>query len=184
MLVVDDKEFVRITLKRSLARRFSVVTAADLPEAVAASQTHAFDVAIVDLCLEHSSGLEVIRMLKAAQPDILAVLMSGYFNNSTSIEPKPDGPDITVGKLEEIEQTLDLIETRMKPMLEARRHTGATTTAGPTTTTAAVSLKQATTQHIVRVVAECDGNISQAARRLGVSRATVQRRLRNRQRDS
>ncbi|MGE0548985.1 MAG: response regulator transcription factor, partial [Kofleriaceae bacterium] len=166
----------RITLKRSLARRFSVVTAADLSEAVAASQSQAFDVAIVDLCLEHTSGLEVIRMLKAAQPDILAVLMSGYFNNSTSIEPKPGGPDITVGKLEEIEQTLDLIEARMKPLMEARKHGGGGTSQ--------VSLKQATTQHIVRVVAECDGNISQAARKLGVSRATVQRRLRNRPRDT
>ncbi|MGE0551497.1 MAG: response regulator [Kofleriaceae bacterium] len=57
VLVVDDKEFVRITLKRSLARRFSVVTAADLSEAVAASQSQAFDVAIVDLCLVHTSGL-------------------------------------------------------------------------------------------------------------------------------
>jgi two-component system response regulator RegA len=163
LLVVDDDEVFRTRVVRAFAERgFSARGAHDFDSAVAAAQEDEPDFAVVDLRLAGRSGLEVVRALTAADPEIVIVVMTGYGSIATAVESLKLGATNYLSKPADIDQILEALEG---------------SPADVDRSFAVPSLARVEWEHIQRVLADCGGNISQAARLLGVHRRSLQRKL-------
>jgi two-component system response regulator RegA len=161
VLVVDDDERILGSWKRA-ARERNIVTASDAATARQLANAEKPDLAIVDLRLGNTSGIDLIRELKRDLPDLLVVLCSGYLSVAAAVAAVRAGADIVVFKPITFREILQRIEeSTEEPDLEDT----------PT-------LARAEWEHIMRVLADCNGNVSMAARRLGIYRSSLQRRLR------
>ena len=79
LLVVDDEESMRYFLTRSLRReRYEVEAAASGEEALELAAGGRFDLALLDLRLPGMDGMEVLAALKARDPDIRVIVMTGF----------------------------------------------------------------------------------------------------------
>jgi two-component system response regulator RegA len=161
VLAVDQDEQILGSWARA-ARDRNIVTAVDAVTARQLASTQRPDLAIVDLRLGNTSGIDLIRALKRDVPDLLAVLCSGYLSVAAAVAAVRAGADIVVFKPITFSEILQRIEESIEaPDLEDT----------PT-------LARAEWEHIMRVLADCNGNVSMAARRLGIYRNSLQRRLR------
>jgi DNA-binding response OmpR family regulator len=87
VLVIDDDELVRATLKRTLRDKHEVVTAPDGRNGVSAFETERPDLVITDIIMPEQGGLETIREIRRRAPDAKIIAMSGgsRFGNSDSL---------------------------------------------------------------------------------------------------
>ena len=80
ILVVDDEPDMLWSLNQILSyANYTVVTASNGGEALNYLRKHAFAVAIVDVKLPDMDGLQLATMLKAITPELVIVLISGYY---------------------------------------------------------------------------------------------------------
>jgi two-component system response regulator RegA len=164
ILVVDDDPVFSETLARALSRRGQKVTVAMDGEAALAPQEKSFDAAVLDLRLSTDSGLRLITPLIAAHPGIRILLLTGYASIATAVEaiklgavhylPKPAGVDDILQALGRCEGDPDAPAPE-EPM----------------------SVDRLEWEHIQKVLAENDGNLSATARALKMHRRTLQRKL-------
>jgi len=164
ILVVDDDETLLNVWKRSIGRDRNVVTATDAATARQLSRSQPFDLAIIDLRLGNTSGIELIRQLKSEHSNAKVVLYSGYLSVSAAVAGIRAGADIAVFKPITFKEILTKLEENPAEDVPDLEET-------PT-------LARAEWEHIMRVLADCNGNVSMAARRLGIYRSSLQRRLR------
>ena len=78
VLLVDDEEIIRTTVGVFLRESgYETIEAADAEEAKKWVDQRSLDVAIVDINLESSTGLEVARHIRERQPDVRTILITG-----------------------------------------------------------------------------------------------------------
>jgi two-component system response regulator RegA len=165
LIIEDDAAFAR-TLGRSFERRqYRVLVAAGYDEARALLEQHSPQYAVVDLKLAGPmSGLACVQMLHAHDPAMLIVVLTGFASIGTAVEAVKLGACQYLAK----PSNTDDIEA-------AFGHVGGSTdlplTERPT------SIKTLEWERIHAVLAETDFNISEAARRLGMHRRTLARKL-------
>lgn len=160
VLVVDQDERILGSWTRA-ARDRNLVTAVDAVAARQLASTQRPDLAIVELRLGNTSGIDLIRDIKRELPDLTAVLCSGHLSVAAAVAAIRAGADIVVFKPITFREILDRVrEHNEEPDVEG----------SPT-------LARAEWEHIMRVLADCNGNVSMAARRLGIYRSSLQRRL-------
>ena len=163
-LLVDDDELYLRTLQRSLQKRgFATVLASSAAAAVAAAQTHRPAFALIDLRLGQDSGLVLIEPLKAAREDMRILLVTGYASIATAVEAIKRGADNYLTK----PVTADAIVRALQDELE--------NDSPPENTM--VPLARVEWEHIQQALSETQGNISAAARLLGMHRRSLQRKL-------
>ena len=162
VLVVDDDERTLTALARSLGHHRTVFTTSTLVGAAAIARRERPEVAIVDLRLGDESGLELVRALKAAYPDMTLALMSGYLSVDATVMAVKAGADVVMAKPLTGRDILKRLDRGPPEDVDQ----GATPT-----------LAQAESEHIARVMNDTNGNVSEAARRLGIYRSSLQRRL-------
>lgn len=165
LLVEDDEAFAR-TLGRSFERRgYKVLFAQNVDDASAVLVDHSPGYAVVDLKLKgNSSGLACVQMLHQHDPDMLIVVLTGFASINTAVEAIKLGAIQYLAKpsnTDDIEAAFDHVA-------------GATEIEVTNRTT---SVKTLEWEHIHAVLAETDFNISEAARRLGMHRRTLARKL-------
>lgn len=161
-LLVDDDAVFRDTLAHALTRRgFEVRVAGSRAEALAVCESFSPERAVLDLRMPGGSGLELLRELKALDPHTQVVLLSGFGTIPTAIDA------IKLGALNFLTKPLEPGE-----LLAAFGDTPA-----PPGTEALPSLDRVEWEYVQRALAECEGNVSEAARRLGLHRRTLQRKL-------
>jgi two-component system response regulator RegA len=163
VLAVDDDETLLAALARSLGRDRTILTATTPAAARALAKSKRPDLAIVDMRLGRESGIELVRNLKSDSPNTVIALVSGYLSVESTVAAVRAGADVILCKPVTAREILRRVERGM-PDEPDRRET-------PT-------LARAESEHIARVMADCHGNISEAARRLGIYRSSLQRRLR------
>src|SRR5688572_21374904 len=78
MLVVDDEEGPRQSLKVLFKEEFNVLLAEDGPAGIALAQAHPIDVAVLDIRMAGMSGIEVLERLKFVDPAIEVVMMTAF----------------------------------------------------------------------------------------------------------
>jgi two-component system response regulator RegA len=164
VLVVDDDEHLLASWRRTISRERTCATASDADTARLLAGRHAFDLAIIDMKLGAGSGIELIKQLKHDHPDGVIVLCSGYLSVAAAVAGVQAGADHVVFKpitFREILHTIEKHEQGQPPDLDDT----------PT-------LARAEWEHISRVLTDCNGNVSMAARKLGIYRSSLQRRLR------
>jgi len=164
LLLVDDDATLRERLARAMRERgYQVVTAAGGAEALARARQVRPAMAVVDLRMPGLSGIEVLEALRALDPGMRVLMLTGYGSIATAVEATRRG---AVGYLP---KPVDADE-----ILGALEGPGAESPARPTETP---SLARTEWEHIQRVLADCGGNVSEAARRLGIHRRSLQRKL-------
>jgi two-component system response regulator RegA len=170
ILLIDDDAVFRGRLARAFQDRgFDVRTAGDVEQGVAAARSESPELAVVDLRMPGRSGLEAVRELKAVDPTTLVLVLTGYGSISTAVDAVRLGATNYLPKPADADEILAAFE---RPAGEAGP--GATAGAAPIE---APSLARAEWEHIHRVLSDCAGNISEAARRLGIHRRSLQRKL-------
>ncbi|MBM3807723.1 MAG: response regulator [Acidimicrobiia bacterium] len=164
VLVVEDDERFRERLARALgARGCDVRAAASRDEALAAAREESPELAVVDLKLPDGSGLDVVKGLLSIDPTTKVVILTGYGSIATALESVKLGAVNYLTKPVDADQVLAAFDGR--PV------------AADAAPVAVPSLARVEWEHIQRVLADCDGNVSQAARLLGIHRRSLQRKL-------
>ncbi len=168
VLVVDDDEVFRERLVAALVRRgHDARGAADGESALALARTDSPEWAIVDLRLDGvMDGLAIVRGLAAIDPATSIVVLTGYGSIATAVEALRSGARDYLTKPADVDRILAALEGR-----------GGEATASDAAPSAVPSLARVEWEHIQRVLADCGGNVSQAARLLGVHRRSLQRKL-------
>lgn len=166
-LLLEDDDVFRMRLSRALeARGVRMVPVASFGQARAAWAGETFDAAIVDLRLPDGDGLEAVREFHAAQPDPPVVVLTGFGSIATALEA------VRCGARDYLTKPAD--PDRILCALRGERPDRTSTKEVPAETP---SLDRVEWEHIQRILSDCDGNISQAARLLGLDRRTLQRKL-------
>ena len=162
-LLIDDDALYLRALQRSLERRgVAVQTATQGDPAIATASKP--DFALVDLKLANQNGLDLIAPLRAAHAGMQIVLVTGYASVATAVEAIKRGANHYLAKPTTIEAILRVIEG--KPPVDAA-DTEATMT----------PLSRLEWEHIQQALIDSQGNISAAARLLGMHRRSLQRKL-------
>src|SRR3972149_10213853 len=87
LLVVDDDRALRSSLERVLVQNgYEVVAAENPPEARARLEAQAFAVALLDLVLPDAEGLELLREIKATQPETEVLVVTAYGSSERAVE--------------------------------------------------------------------------------------------------
>jgi two-component system, response regulator RegA len=167
LVVDDDIVFARVLARALDARGFHSTVAHDAATAVAACSVEPPQYAVLDLKLGADNGLKLIPQLKRLAPAMRILLLTGYASIATAVQAIKRGADDYLAKPVDADAVAGaLLNTP-----------GAHAEPGATPPTAAPPLKRLEWEQIQRVIAECGGNISDAARRLGLHRRTLQRKL-------
>jgi ActR/RegA family two-component response regulator len=87
LFIVDDDEPLRQTLAGRFRRQgMSVVVAGNRAEALELAKSRDFDVALLDLHFRDGNGVELLGQLKASQPEIEALMLTGHGSLETAIQ--------------------------------------------------------------------------------------------------
>lgn len=173
MLIVDDDDILRERMAQAMRERgFDVRTANDVAPAIRLATEDSPELALVDLRMPGGSGLDLVRELKAIDTTTKVVVLTGYGSIANAIDaiqlgathylPKPADADDIIRAFERDGSTL-LSEAGMASEQDPNR--------------TAPSLARTEWEHINRVLSDCSGNISETARRLGIHRRSLQRKL-------
>ncbi|GJG85872.1 sigma-54-dependent Fis family transcriptional regulator [Gemmatimonadetes bacterium T265] len=92
VLVVDDDPTTRETLAEYFTGRgYAVRTAASATEGRRSAAAHSPDVAVVDLRLPDASGLTLFEALRADDPELAVVFLTGYADVPSAVRAMRDG---------------------------------------------------------------------------------------------
>lgn len=170
LLLVDDDDTFRARLARALGERgFEVVAAASPADALAAARGAPPDFAVVDLKMPGGSGLDLVRELGALSPAPRVVVLTGYGSIASAVEALHRGAHHYLSKPADADE---IIAALMGDRAATEAGAAAPPDAPPTPT-----LARAEWEHVSRILADVGGNISEAARRLGITRRTLQLKL-------
>ncbi len=165
LLVVDDDATFAGVLAEAFERRgFAVRVAHNVAEGIAAANADSPEFAVVDLRMPGPSGLELVMRLRQLDPNTRTVVLTGYASVATAVEA------IKLGAVHYLAKPADADE------IAAAFHR----TEGDADTpveSKPLSVARLEWEHIQKVLTECDGNISETARRLNMHRRTLQRKL-------
>ena len=172
MLVVDDDEIFRNRLLRALsARGVETFSAPNAAEAEKVAKQDRPQWALVDLRMPGMNGLELVKVLHGLDEEMQIVVLTGYGTIATAVEAVRAGAADYLTKPVDTDQIL--------AAFDKAEMSGETDdvylTASPDSQTP--SLARVEWDYIHRVLSDCGGNISQAARKLGIHRRSLQRKL-------
>lgn len=168
LLLVDDDEIFCQVLQRAFETRgLDTHVAHNAERALHKCRRVMPEFAVVDLRMPESSGLELIPRLLEIDAELRIIVLTGYASIATAVEAiklgaihyltKPTDADEIMAALQSNAGNSD-IKVRDKPL----------------------SLDRLEWEHIQKVLSDCKGNVSAAARELGMHRRTLQRKLNKR----
>lgn len=168
LLLVDDDDTFRAVLAAALQRRgYEVCSTAGAGEALQAAAARRFEYAVVDLRMPGPSGLTVLETLTREHPGIRTVVLTGYASIVTAVEA------IKLGAVHYLTKPADADDI-IAAFGKDRGDTNTPIAGTPP------SIGRMEWEHIQKVLGDYRGNISEAARRLGMHCRTLQRKLQKR----
>jgi len=158
VLLVEDDDVYGPALARALGRRgHDALRVGTLEEALGFDEET--DAAVVDLALPDGSGVDAVRVLSAR--GVKVVVLTGHGTIPSTVECMRAGAVDFLTKPVSTDELLTALE-RVPEGGEGPR---------------SLKLDDVEREHILAVLASVDGNVSEAARRLGLYRRTLQRKL-------
>ncbi len=168
LLLVDDDEVFSRVLSQALSRRGFVVTIAhSVDEAIAISQQDAPEYATVDLNMPGKSGLELVKFLIDLDSNTRIVVVTGYASIATAVEAVKLGATHYLAKPVDADDIVAAFKKRDGD-------------SSIVVSDQPLSVNRLEWEHIQKVLAEHEGNISATARALNMHRRTLQRKLQRR----
>ncbi len=170
IMLVDDSIVLRDRLALAFQQRgFRVAVASNFDEALAVFKARPTDLAVLDLRMPGKPGLALLQELKKISPATKVLILSGFGSIATAIDAIRLGATNFLPKPADAEDILTAFARGSDVQLPETEENIPVPT-----------LAQAEWEHIHRILADCGGNISEAARRLGIHRRSLQRKLRKR----
>jgi len=167
-LILDDNDVFSTTLARSLGRRgFETTTAHSGEQALAAAMHTVFDYVTIDLNLAQDSGLQWIAPLRKALPNARLLVLTGYASIATTVQAVKLGADDYLAKPANVDSILSALKF----------DGGRADILDSSALAAPLTVDRLEWEHIQRVLAEHQGNVSSTARALNMHRRTLQRKL-------
>jgi two-component system response regulator RegA len=167
VLVADDDEVFRSRLCRAIAQRnWEAESVPDADHALEFARERSPDLVLLDLRMPGKSGLDVIQELRAIDSSMTIIVLTGYGSIPTAISAMKMGADHYLSKPADVDQILAAYDTLRSAPSEP-----------PKAPESVPTLARVEWEHMQRVINDCDGNISQAARLLGIHRRSLQRKL-------
>lgn len=165
ILLVDDDRTFCAALAGALRRRgHTVLLAHDYDDALAEATAWSPDRAVIDLRMPGRGGLEVVQALRELLPQLRMVVLTGYGSIASAVEA------IKAGAVHYLTKPADADE-----IMAAFERTQANVEASPASQPP--RLEEVEWEHLQKVLTDAGGNISEAARRLGMHRRSLQRKL-------
>lgn len=165
LLVEDDPVFGRSLLRALEKRGLHCEWVQDGAQALERAAARHFDYAVLDLKLGNESSLPLIAPLREVRPAIRILLLTGYASVATAVDaikrgainylPKPASADAILRALrgEDDDDAPPPAPEQMTPLARIEW------------------------EHIQQALHETEGNLSAAARLLGMHRRSLQRKL-------
>ena len=162
VLAVDDDPTILAAYARGFkGLGYDVVTARSLGAAIEHATRFDVAAAVIDLRVEDGDSTDAIPKIRALDPLMKIVVVSGYLSVATTVRVIRAGADHALLK--------PATCSEIAAIWRGERLDRDDTTP---------SLARAEWEHMMRVFSDCGGNVTHAARRLGLHRQNLQRRLR------
>ena len=166
VLVVDDESVFRDRLCRALRERgWDAHGTGNAKQALDLAKRISPDLVLLDLRMPETSGLNLIEDIKNLDSTIAVVILTGYGSIATAMQALKLGADHYLSKPVDVDQILAAYEELYADFSDKKV---------PATVP---SLARVEWEHIQRVLSDCSGNITQAAKLLGIHRRSLQRKL-------
>ena len=165
LLIIEDDDSFSKALRRSFERRgYAVTVCRRVEELTSLMQTLSPRFAVVDLKLNGASGLQCVKMLHERDPETKIVVLTGFASIATAVEAIKLGACHYLAK----PSNSDDIEAAFR---KAEGDSTVPLTQRPT------SIKTMEWERIHETLVDADFNVSETARRLGMHRRTLARKL-------
>ena len=165
VLIVDDDEvFCEVLAEALIDRGYQVATAYNIEDGMQQAGRMEPEYAIVDLRIGQQSGLLLTKELTELDENTRIVVLTGYASIATAVEA------IKLGAIHYLAKPADADEI----LAALHKDTG---DASVSVADNPLSVRRLEWEHLQKVLAECDGNVSAAARKLRMHRRTLQRKL-------
>jgi two-component system, response regulator RegA len=162
LLVDDDALWLRGCEQGFSGMGCAVSTATNSADALALASQQPPDLVVAEIKIRGESGLELIDAIRRAHPSSAIAIVSAYLSVATTAAAVRRGANLVLFKPVHPSEIV-----RQLAHADVASYTWVTPT-----------LARAEWEHINRVLMDCNGNVSEAARRLGILRQSLQRRLR------
>lgn len=167
VLVVDDDTTFADRLGAALTRRgHEVGVAYDHDGGLRVAASLRPERAVLDMRMPGPSGLELLERLRERYSGVQVVVLTGYGSIATAVDAMRLGAVGFLQKPVDTDGILAAFERAASPPLQPSDPDYA-----------APTLAKVEWDHIQRVLSDCGGNVSKAARVLGMHRRTLQRKL-------
>ena len=110
LLVDDEQDFVETLAERMQVRGYTVETAGDGEQAIAKATGGDFDAVFLDLAMPGLDGIETLKRLKAIDPELQVILLTGQATVRKGIEAMKLGALDLLEKPADIKQLMAKIE--------------------------------------------------------------------------
>lgn len=164
LLVDDDEVYVRRLAQALTDRGYTVAVALAAEDAAHVARDLQPEAAVLDLKLPGASGLSCLRELRVLWPELRVLMLTGYASIATAMEAVRQGAWDYLTKPADADQVLAALN---RDPLRAQEEIEITPP----------SLDRVEWEHIQRVLADNEGNISRTAEVLGLHRRSLQRKL-------
>lgn len=166
-LLIDDEQHYLDILSRSLSRHgYKSVCANNSEQALMLLNQHSISKVVLDLKIAHESGLLLLRKIQQQDPDCRIIMLTGYASITTAVEAVKLGAVNYLCKPASSEDIIKAFDASTDPSIGIAE--------------APPSVERLEWEHIQKILAEQQGNISATARVLGMHRRTLQRKLQKR----
>lgn len=166
LLLADDDDAFREAMSRALERRgFAVTASRNVDEAEDAATRQVFEYALVDVRMPGRSGIDLVAALRRIDEGTRVVVLTGYGTIANAVEAMRAG-------------AADYLTKPVDAAACERSLLGRTAETAPVVDEDDVpSLERVEYEYLQRVLADCGGNVSEAARRLRMHRRSLQRKI-------
>lgn len=165
LLLADDDDAFRDAMSRALGRRgFAVTASRNVDEAEAEAEKQVFEYALVDVRMPGRSGIDLVAALRRIDEGTRVVVLTGYGTIANAVEA------MRAGAADYLTKPVDAAACERSLLGRAE--------AAPVPEDDNVpSLERVEYEYLQRVLADCGGNVSEAARRLRMHRRSLQRKI-------
>jgi two-component system response regulator RegA len=167
LLVDDDPTFTRVMARAMERRGLRVSVAGSADEGLAVARRDLPEYAVLDLKMDGDSGLVLLPKLLELDAEMRVLILTGYSSIATAVEAIKRGACNYLCKPADADDVL-------AALLSTHADLDSLVPDNP------MSVDRLQWEHIQRVLAEHEGNISATARALGMHRRTLQRKLQKR----
>jgi len=162
LLVDDDALWLQACEREFRGLGRTVNTTTNVASALALAAKQPPELVVAEVRIGDEPGIELVEALRRVHPSCTIALVSAYLSVALTAAAVRRGAHLVLFKPV---HPMEIV--RQLAQAEAGGHTCVTPT-----------LARAEWEHISRVLMDCKGNVSEAARRLGILRQSLQRRLR------